>query len=95
MTKLHAEDDASQYEKSLSPILSGCEDKNISFRELCQSLEKMGFLCRVKGDHYIFTKDDIEEIINIQPIHGKAKSYQVKQVREIILKYRMGGGIDE
>jgi len=29
----------------------------------------------------------VEEILNLQPREGKAKSYQVKQVRNIILKY--------
>ena len=38
----------------------------------------------------IFTKDEIEEIINIQPIGSKAKAYQVKQVRNLILKYKLG-----
>ncbi|KGP75005.1 toxin HicA, partial [Desulfosporosinus sp. Tol-M] len=30
----------------------------------------------------------------IQPNGAKAKSYQVKQIRQIILKYKLGGGID-
>ena len=42
----------------------------------------------------ILTKDGIEEIINIQPKNGKAKSYQVKQVREIIIKYKLNSAID-
>jgi hypothetical protein len=33
----------------------------------------------------------IEEILNIQPKGSKAKNYQVKQVREVILKYKLGG----
>jgi hypothetical protein len=49
---------------------------------------------RQKGSHHILTKDGIEEIINIQPKNGKAKSYQVKQVREIIIKYRLNSTID-
>ena len=31
----------------------------------------------------------VAEIINIQPEGNKAKAYQVKQVRCIILKYKM------
>lgn len=49
----------------------------------------------MKGDHFAFTKDGVEEIVNIQPAGNKAKPYQVKQVREIILKYRLGGDDDE
>jgi len=41
------------------------------------------------GSHRIFYKDGIEEIINIQPKGSKAKPYQVKQVRSIILKFRL------
>jgi hypothetical protein len=33
----------------------------------------------------------IEEILNFQPKQGKAKAYQVKQVRDVILKYQLGG----
>jgi hypothetical protein len=40
-------------------------------------------------DHHIFSREDIREIINIQPRSGKAKSYQVKQVREIIFTYQL------
>ena len=32
-----------------------------------------------------------DEIINIQPNGSKAKAYQVKQVREIIVKYKLSG----
>jgi predicted RNA binding protein YcfA (HicA-like mRNA interferase family) len=53
-------------------------------------LIKLGFENRIKGSHHIFSKDDVEEIINLQPKSGKAKPYQVKQVRSIILKYKLG-----
>ncbi len=48
--------------------------------------EKLGFDERIKGDHYILTKDGIEEILNLQPKGSTAKPYQVKQVRNLILK---------
>ena len=52
-------------------------------------LKDFGFFERIKGDHHIFYKEGIEEIINLQPLKdGKAKAYQVKQVRVIILKYK-------
>ena len=71
-------------------ILSGKADSNIDFTDLCKLLEIYGFKERVKGSHHIFTKNRIEEIINIQPIGSKAKAYQVKQVRNLILKYKLG-----
>lgn len=77
-------------EKILLKILRGVSDANISFADLRQLLIHFGFDERIRGDHHIFTKDDIEEILNLQPKRGKAKPYQVKQVRNIILKYRLG-----
>ncbi|MGL5943806.1 MAG: type II toxin-antitoxin system HicA family toxin [Waterburya sp.] len=79
-----------KYEKLLQRILVGTSDNNIKFSELCQLLKKLGFEERVRGDHYIFTRDNVEEIINIQPKGSKAKGYQVKQIRNLIVKYSLG-----
>lgn len=84
----------SQFDKILINILSGTRDNNISFGDLQKILTMLGFVVRIKGDHFIYTKDGIEEIINIQPNGNKAKAYQVKQVRNIILKYKLGGIAD-
>ncbi len=85
----------SQYEKLLLSILSGTKDKSILFADLQTALARLGFQCRIKGDHFIYTKGGVEEIINIQPAGNKAKLYQVKQIRNIILKYQLGGDIHE
>lgn len=77
--------------KSIDSIRSGLRDKNISFMDLTGVLKFCGFHERIKGDHHIFTKDNVEEIINIQPLGSKAKSYQVRQVRALLLKYKLGG----
>lgn len=71
-------------------ILSGRSDANTDFNDLCKLLANYGFSERIKGSHHIYTKDDIEEIINIQPVGSKAKAYQVKQIRNLILKYKLG-----
>ncbi len=80
----------SRISKFIFLILSGKSDANIDFNALCRLLNDFGFDERVKGSHHIFTRNDIEEIINIQPINSKAKAYQVKQVRNLILKYKLG-----
>ena len=68
----------------------GNSDKNINFSELIRLLLYLEFTERIKGSHHIFTRNDIEEILNIQPLKdGHAKPYQVKQVRNIILKYNL------
>jgi len=79
-----------KYDKLLHKVLSGCSDSNIQFSELCQLLYKLDFKERIRGDHHILSKQGISEIINIQPKEGKAKPYQVKQIRNLILKYKLG-----
>jgi predicted RNA binding protein YcfA (HicA-like mRNA interferase family) len=69
----------------------GGADANIPFEPLCQLLMKLGFTERIQGSHHIFSKEGIAEILNLQPKQGKAKSYQVKQVRNVILKNQLGG----
>jgi predicted RNA binding protein YcfA (HicA-like mRNA interferase family) len=83
-----------QFEKLMIAVLCGSRDKDISFRELCKILETLGFSLRVKGSHHIYYRNDISEILNLQAEGSKAKPYQVIQVRQLILKYKMGGEID-
>ena len=78
-------------EKLLLKILSGNNDKNIQFSDVCSILERFNFESRIKGSHHIYSRNDIDEIINIQSKGKFAKPYQVKQVRNIILKYKLGG----
>ena len=75
-------------------ILSGQSDANIPFTEMCQLLHKFGFDERIRGSHHIFTKEGVEEILNLQPKSSKAKPYQVKQARNVIIKYGLGGQIE-
>ena len=78
----------------LTQILRGTSDANIPFTRLCRLLRSLGFEERICGDHHIFTRKGIEEILNLQPRGAKAKPYQVKQVRNVILKYGLGGEAD-
>lgn len=83
-----------KYEKLLEQILLGSSDANIDFDELCQLLLRLGFETRVRGSHHIFRKPGVEERINLQRDGNKAKVYQVKQVRSVILKYKLRGEIN-
>jgi hypothetical protein len=85
----------SKHEKTLLKVLRGASDVNIAFEELCQLLRHLRFDERIHGSHHIFTKDGVEEILNLQPKGGKAKPYQVKQVRRLIVEYKLGGQDDE
>ena len=74
----------------LEKVLSGLNDKNIKFNDLRRLILDLGFSERIKGSHHIYFKTGIIEIINLQSLKdGKAKAYQVKQVRNIILKYEL------
>ena len=63
----------SQRDKLLAKILTGDSDGNIPFVPLCQLLESLGFELRIRGSHHIFTKEEIPDILNLQPQDGKAK----------------------
>jgi hypothetical protein len=79
-----------KHDKVLEKILFGRSDANITFSELRQLLLLLGFQERIRGDHYIFSTEGVVEIINLQSIGSMAKAYQVKQVRQIIVRYRLG-----
>ena len=64
-------------------------DSNVPFGDLCGLLIRLGFDRRVRGDHHIFTMAGVDEIINLQPKHGMSKAYQVRQVRDMLLKYKL------
>ena len=76
-------------EKLYEHILLRRSDANVPFETLRALLRRLGFDERIKDDHHIFTKDAVEEILNLQPKDGKGKPYQVKQVRDVILKYHL------
>ncbi len=80
--------------KTLARVLRGTPDANIRFDELYQLLNRLGFAERVRGDHHIFTRSGVEEILNLQPRGPLAKIYQVKQVRDMIVRHRMAGEQD-
>lgn len=77
------------------PHPSGRADANISFSGLCGLLKQLGFAERIRGDHHIFSKDGVDEILNLQPNGSLAKPYQVRQVRKVIVQYRLGGEDDD
>ncbi len=78
-------------DKLILKILSGTSDANIGFDELCNILTNLGFDLRIKGSHHVFRKDGVEEKINLQKDGAKAKPYQVHQVRNILVKYKLTG----
>lgn len=80
----------SRLNKVLNQILRGSSDSNIDFSDLCSLLDALEFRERVNGSHHIFTRHGVSEIINLQPRGSKAKPYQIRQVRQLIIKYNLG-----
>lgn len=73
----------------LPQVLRGTADANIRFDDLRSLLTNLGFSERIKGSHHIFTKPDVAEILNLQPRGSLAKPYQVKQVRRVVIQYKL------
>ena len=71
----------------MAQVLSGRGDANIGFADLCHLLLRLGFELRTSGSHHLFRMAGVEEKVNRQRDGNKAKPYQVKQVRNVILKY--------
>lgn len=76
-----------RHQKLLQHILTRKGDANVPFKGLCSLLRRLGFEERIWGDHDIFSMANLEEIVNIQPKGTQAKPYQVKQIRDIVLRH--------
>jgi predicted RNA binding protein YcfA (HicA-like mRNA interferase family) len=85
----------SRLDKLLKQVIWGSSDANIAFQDLVKLLYALGFRERIKGSHHIFFRQGVEEILNIQARGKMAKPYQVKQVRQILLKYKLGVDSDD
>ena len=79
-----------KFDKLLLKILKGKSDANIQFTDLRQLLLTLGFKERIRGSHHLFRKFGIEEKINVQKEGNNAKPYQVRQIRNVIIKYGLG-----
>ncbi len=69
----------SKRRRLLAAILSGTSDNNIRFDDSRSLLLDLSFQERIRGSHHIFTREDVEEILNLQPRGSMAKPYQVSR----------------
>ena len=84
-----------KWEKLLDRILRGDSDAGIAFEDLRRLLIKLGFDERIRGSHHLYRRGGIEENLNLQRDGHQAKPYQVKAVRTVILRNRLGKVIYE
>ncbi len=80
-----------RHERLLQTLLRGQSDANIRWADLRALLLYLGFSERVRGSHHLFDKEGVVEIVNLQSRGGQVKPYQVRQVRNLILQYNLGG----
>lgn len=74
--------------KTYNAVMSGQSDNNIKFTDFQSLIMDLGFIFeRQKGSHIIYYHDGIGEFMNIQADGNKAKGYQVRQLRGIILAH--------
>jgi predicted RNA binding protein YcfA (HicA-like mRNA interferase family) len=77
------------YKKTLEKVLQGTSDANIRFNDLRNLLTGLGFKERIRGSHHIYSIKGGDGTLNLQPRDSKAKAYQVRQVRQIILELNL------
>ncbi len=82
-----------KYDRLLFQILRGTADANVDFEDLRGLLERVGFEETIRSSHYMFRKEGVLEKIKLQRDGNKAKVYRVRQVRAILLKYKLGGDL--
>lgn len=72
------------WKKTLEAVLAGNSDANIAFGDLTVAVQRLGYKMRQRATgHLVFTQPGWP-MINLQNANGKAKPYQVAQVREIL-----------
>ena len=76
-------------ERTLDRVRQAQSDSNIRFEELRALLQALGFSERTRGSHHIFSATGVDELVNLQRDGDKAKAYQVRQVRRVIVKYNL------
>ncbi len=82
-----------KWDKLVERVLRGTSDASIPFDDLCGLLERLGFEKRTRGSHNVFRREGIMEMPNLQRSGNHAKVYQVRQVRDVILRYKLGDEI--
>ena len=63
---------------------------NVSFSDFTDLVRGYGFeLERISGSHQIFRHPVIPEKLNLQPINGEAKAYQLKHFLRLVSRYNI------
>jgi len=79
--------------KLLEQILRGDADTNVKFSGMVQLLKRLAFGNALREAIAFFGAMESRKS-NLQPHAGKCQPYQVKQVRNVIINYRLAGEAD-
>ena len=76
--------------KVYESVMSGKSDNNIKYTDFQNLIIDLGFVFkRQNGSHAMYYHYGIREFMNIQKHGNKAKDYQVKQLRDIIIEHNL------
>jgi predicted RNA binding protein YcfA (HicA-like mRNA interferase family) len=74
--------------RDLLQRLARGELRNVRFADAQRLVEALGFeLDRVRGSHHIYRHPALQQRINLQPLRGQAKPYQMRQLLELVERY--------
>lgn len=66
--------------------------KNVRFRDFCRLIEWFGFQPKGgRGSHQTFFHPGVREILDVQPLGGEAKPYQIRQLIRLVQQYKLEG----
>ena len=78
----------------LAKLASGAF-RNVAFRDAAL-VEGFGFvLSRTEGSHHIYKHGSVDELVNLQDVHGEAKPYQLRQILRLVERYDLKLGDDQ
>ena len=82
-----------KWDKFRARLIGGQSDANIEFADLIGYVKRVGFEERINGSHHVLYREGLEEIFNLPPLpNGKAKIYQARQARSVVVGYLLTEG---
>lgn len=61
---------------------------NVAFRDFVDLVEGFGFvLDRAEGSHHLYVHETIPASLNLQPLRGEAKPYQIRQFLRLVERF--------
>ena len=75
--------------KLMQRIMAGTHH-NIAFTDFLNLIAGFGFqVTRIRGSHHICSNPMAGATISIQPVHGQAKPYQVREFLKMVRRYNL------